>query len=414
MLYNEFYYYKLLYMNRGTFLWWDKLKWWVANLQEKPKKWDTWWSEYSRRDFLKILWPWLLLLNVPSFVSNILAPQEAQANTPEQNDFNQKFIEEEEGELKKLKEHTEINTFQNMCDIALSWVFFALIIPKFMSWDIAGAMAVSARYVGLWFLLSPDKHIKKHALEEIKEAFNSVLLMMAIITWAEWVKIDIDAELQKSVNENFWERINTYKNPESRIGKMLKDLNIDFVQNAKEQGDKENIETVFIEKNNEQNDTIYISDEVFLEILPYLSRPPKHNDILSKISNYCIKEDALKIREILYKNIKNEEEDSTKPEITNEQEKEMELLGDIFMYEVSSIINFILMTQYIFWVGQTTLLKDKIGELGIRLRNASLARGMTSEDAEKMMKKFHTFQIGLLIFLIYDLFEQFLQRQIIK
>lgn len=354
--------------------------------------WESWEniSSMPRRDVLKWwLWFWALTWLILSW--NI---QEAKAQTdwlfdPEiDKAWNKKLIDAFKNNDKELLQASldELpeSDKQVYLDAALTWVFFKSIIPRFLSWKVPEAMSITMASVSLWYALSSEV-ARHHFTSECMEAWVSVLYMMAIVSAVEWASINIEQIIQEKVAEKFSKEINDFASIENKTWKMLEKLWMAIIWDESSLDEPRSVY--------EEDWIIFISKEVFLEILPFLVSSSKKEEIFSRISKYTIKQDFEKIKSIISSNIETNwfwELEET----LEEKEKNLSLLWNIFMYEISSLINFVLVNQLIFWLWQTTLIKEKVLELWTRLEIFALSNWFSSDDAKEYSKKFVNLSIS--------------------
>lgn len=359
--------------------------------------WDTQ-ENISRRDVVKwiaLVW-WVWVSTLVSWVllwdSKALASQ-AITHKPD-------FLKEEDEEtLMSCFENNDLNWLSNclekywdnkqvVLDFVLTSIFFWKIIPKFLSWDVADAMTITLPAVWIWYSLSSDE-VKHHFWIEMEEAWVSVAQMMLIVSLVEWVNVNIEKIIQENVTKKFDVQISEMTSVNSKLWKKLYKLWVE-VFDAPTQEEIEDSRSVF-----EKNWKVYISKEVLLEIMPYLISWKNLEEIIWKLSNYSTKPDFVEIKKIILENVeKNWFWDLE--ESFDERREELNLLWEIFMHEVSLLTSFVFTNQLIFWLWQTTLIKQKIIEMWLKLEIIALNSWLVWEEAKKLSKAFVNLSISYL------------------
>lgn len=352
---------------RGLLKWWLKFwAWlWIA--------WLVWWVLSWDKEA------------VASISNNIEKP--AHISDDVVIDMTWKLEKWDKEGFEKALENISLDDRQVVLDFVLTWVFFWKIIPKFLSWDIPDAMAITIPAVSIWYALSTHES-QHHFMAEMEEAWISVIQMMAIVSAIEWVNINIENLIQSKVSEKFDVEISELSSPIWNVWKKLDKLWITVFSSEDE--NEEETRSVSV-----RNWKVVISKEVFLEILPYVISWKNLEWILSKISSYSTKIDFKEVKHIIDESIERNwfwEIDESE----YQKQQELKFLWEVFMYEISLLISFVLTNQLIFWLWQTTLIKDKITELWLRLELLALNSWLPWDEARNLSKKFVNLSISYL------------------
>lgn len=352
-------------------------------------------SKISRRNFLEWwfkLWAWLWVAWLVWWV--LSWNKEAFASLP-----NYSNVEKFPSDLSWKMENWDSEWFEEslkkfpsenrqvILDSVLTWIFFWKIIPKFLSWEIPDAMAITIPAVSLWYSLSSPE-AQHHFMSEMWEAWFSVVQMMAIVSATEWVSVNIERLIQSKISEKFDVEISEFSSNKSNVWKKLARLWISLISSEDE--NDEETRNVYCE-----NWRVFISKEVFLEILPYIISWKNFEWILSKISYYSTKKDFKEVKAIIDENIGRNwfwEFEESEPQ----KQEELKFLAKVFMHEISLLVSFVLTNQLIFWLWQTTLIKDKIAELWLKLELLALNSWFSWLESRKLSKNFVNLSISYL------------------
>ena len=284
------------------------------------------------------------------------------------------------------EKHGEL-LFQIALDLGAMYIFGKEILPRFFSWEGAESMSITLTTIGTWYALSDEKS-REHWNHEMQEAWKGTALMMTIVSMSEGVSFDVESQMWARTEEHFAEAIWEYKNEDNKVYQTMASLGFDFISEEDERSEESR--NVFA-----KNGKICISNQVFIELLPYFITSSKHEEIFSRIQQYVIKPDLKEIEGVFNIWLQRTQENPIQIEWWD-REYQLERVANIFMYELWEIISFVLTNQLIFGLGQVTLIKEKIVAMGGKIELLALANGKTNEDAAKLSERFVSSSISYL------------------
>lgn len=281
---------------------------------------------------------------------------------------------EYESKIKEISENIEnIEERQVLLDLAMTWTFFGIIVPKFMSDELDKAIWISTPIILSWYLSSSETS-KKDFREEMLSAWKAVWIMMVIITAAESICINFDNIIDKENERKFPDALKNLWDESKWIWEIYSHLNINII-------DKKDSEHIRI--SNDWN-SIDIPNN-YLELLPLL-KTWNIEEIREYISQKFLdknkKEEAIDIMYINWLELKNVEISRLTKIRVNE------LTAKIIREEIITSLYFIFITQLITWVGQATMMKSRVYHCSEIVKNLAISNWISEFDANDIANKF--------------------------
>lgn len=290
-------------------------------------------------------------------------------------------------EMKRISKNDKMeeDKKQVLIDWIATYLFFRFVAPTFLSWEPEKSLWRTLPIIIAWYNASNEES-KKLFIEEMQEAGVSVAEMWLILHIIQWSMFDYEKVLEWKVLKNFSKDIDSFiSNP--LINKKLEKLWIDI--------DKDDWKKEYLYFD-EDNKKIIISKDIFLEIIPYILKKYKINNIIDIILDYVfVKQQEDQIREILKNRIakNNKSTKNTQWYNVEEENKKQNIeinnkLTDIIEYEIHELAWFFLINQPLFWVWLVSTSNDKIQQVSNKIKYLAISNWMTVEDAENLQRRF--------------------------
>lgn len=262
---------------------------------------------------------------------------------------------------------------QWILDGFVTYVFWSLILPLFLDEKASKSFVSMVATILPWYSMSntSSQDFWRH---EMASAGIWVTQMAAFVTFVESLNIDFDWYIEKE----------TVKNYEKSTDEIMANNEISELLN------KTNVIVCAPEKMNNQDimqedGKIWISQRIFLELLPIMKDNGLGVFVESILSYFTSKQEQEDAKQIIY----DWQDKKIFFKLWNAISTDIDLhVARLIRDEIKTIYTLIFTTQIFMWVGQATLIKHRIYHLWKIIKNLSLSQWMDELSSSELESKF--------------------------